>query len=102
MKPLPLILIAAALGLAHPGQAGFVYESPKEFHTQGDLTGDGLAGGADYLEVLSCWGQAVSMPEEMGPPVPEPATMGFLLLGGLALLKRPKCAKKPCRVMLAG
>jgi len=48
----------------------------------GDLNGDGTVEGNDYSEVLSYWNPA--SPE----PTPEPATLGLLIMGGLALLRR--------------
>ena len=39
--------------------------------------------GDDYVEVLTYWGSGT--PPE---PIPEPATVGLLALGGLALLRR--------------
>lgn len=50
----------------------------------GDLNGNGVVDGPDYTEVLSYWNPP---PAE---PTPEPATLGLLLLGGLALLRRRK------------
>ena len=49
----------------------------------GDLTGDGFVGADDYVQVLSYWGTAP-------PPeaTPEPASLGMLLLCGLAVLRR--------------
>ena len=52
---------------------------------QGDLTYDGDVGGADYHLVLSNWG--ASGPTEPAG-IPEPATVGMVLLGGLGLLRR--------------
>ena len=54
---------------------------------QGDLTGEGDVGGADYNEVLGNWGAGTPPPPEV---IPEPVTLGLLLLGGLALLRRRK------------
>ena len=51
------------------GQTGATWE-------QGDLTGDGFVGADDYVEVLSHWGDG-SLPPQ---PIPEPATLAFLLL----------------------
>ena len=51
----------------------------------GDLTGEGDVGGADYNEVLSNWGAGIPAPPEA---TPEPATLGLLALGILALAKR--------------
>ena len=42
----------------------------------GDLNGNGTVDGPDYTEVIAYWG------------TPEPATLGLLLLGGLAALIR--------------
>ena len=50
---------------------------------QGDLTGDAFVGADDYVQVLTFWGSG-SPPEA----IPEPATMGLLMLGGLAVLRR--------------
>ena len=48
---------------------------------EGDLTGDGFVGADDYVEVLTNWGSG-------GPPapIPEPATMGMLLLGAAGIV----------------
>ena len=52
----------------------------------GITTGDQFVGADDYVEVLSMWG--TSYPAEP-TPTPEPATLGLLVIGGLALvLKR--------------
>ena len=51
---------------------------------QGDITGDGFIGADDYVEVLTYWGNGTAPPE----PAPEPATLGLILAGGLALLRR--------------
>ena len=56
---------------------------------QGDLTGDGSVGGGDRQQVLNNWGQGIP-PEPPPQAIPEPATLGLLLLGGLALLRRRK------------
>jgi len=52
---------------------------------QGDLTGEGDVGGADYNQVLSHWGEGT--PPEPGA-IPEPATLGLLLIGALVSLRR--------------
>ena len=49
----------------------------------GSNPGDDFVGADDYVEVLTNWG--ADYPTE---PVPEPATLGLLLLGGLAELRR--------------
>ena len=54
---------------------------------QGDLTGEGFVGGDDYSQVLTYWGTGIP-PESVITAVPEPATLGLLLVGGLALLRR--------------
>ena len=54
---------------------------------QGDLTGEGFIGGDDYTEVLTYWGTGIP-PESVITATPEPATLGLLLLGGLAMLRR--------------
>ena len=51
---------------------------------QGDLTGEGKVGGLDYNQVLSNWG-AGTPPTET---IPEPATLGLLLVGGAVLLRK--------------
>ena len=52
---------------------------------QGDLSGDGTVSAPDYTEVITYWGTGPAPPLE---PIPEPATLGLLLIGGLALLMR--------------
>ena len=47
--------------------------------------GDDFIGGGDYTAVLAAWG--TSTPPE-ATTIPEPATLGLLLLGGLAMLRR--------------
>ena len=54
---------------------------------QGDLTGDLFVGGDDYTEVLTYWGTGTP-PVSVVTAVPEPATLGLMLLGGLVLLWR--------------
>ena len=54
---------------------------------QGDLNGDFFVGGDDYSEVLSHWGTGIP-PQSVVAGTPEPATLGLLLMGGLALLRR--------------
>ena len=55
----------------------------------GDISGptgvpDGFVGADDWTAVLTHWGTDYTIPE----PVPEPATLGLLVLSGLALLTR--------------
>jgi hypothetical protein len=50
----------------------------------GDSNGDGKVGFADLSIMAANWGW--SMPS--GAPVPEPATISLLALGGLALIRR--------------
>ena len=52
--------------------------------TGGDLNDNGVVDGPDYTEVLSYWNPPP--PEPTG--IPEPATLGLLVVGGLALLRR--------------
>ena len=52
----------------------------------GDPSGDGLVSQDDLDVVLADWGQGT-------PPVPEPATLSLLALGGLAAMRRKR--KKP-------
>ena len=47
--------------------------------SQGDLTGEGDVGGADYNEVLTYWGMG-SPPSETAS-IPEPAALWTLLIG---------------------
>ena len=51
----------------------------------GDPSGDGVVGQADLDIVLAGWGCGV-LPD----PVPEPATLPLLTLGGLALMRRKR------------
>ncbi len=55
-------------------------------HLQGDLSGDGTVSGPDYTEVITYWGTGLLLEPPSGSP--EPATLGLLLVGGLAMLKR--------------
>ena len=55
---------------------------------QGDLSGDGTVSGSDYTEVITYWGTGTPPPPEPPSDIPEPATLGLLLIGGLALLRR--------------
>lgn len=56
-------------------------------HADGDLSGDGTVSGPDYTEVITYWGTGTPPPPEPGT-IPEPATLGLLLIGGLALLRK--------------
>ena len=53
----------------------------------GDLNGNGIVDGPDYTEVLSYWGTGTP-PGPCEGAIPEPATLGLLLAGGLAMLRR--------------
>ena len=53
---------------------------------QGDLSGDGFVTGHDYTEVITYWGTGTPPPEP--GVIPEPATLGLLIMGGLGLLRR--------------
>ena len=53
---------------------------------QGDLSGDGTVSGPDYTEVITYWGTGTPPPEPGA--IPEPATLGLLLLASLTLLRR--------------
>ena len=55
---------------------------------QGDLSGDGTVSGLDYTEVITYWGTGTPPPEPGA--IPEPTTLGLLVIGGLALLRRRK------------
>ena len=70
--------------LTHWGQFGMTRE-------QGDLNGDFFVGGDDYGEVLANWGEGTP-PPPLAIATPEPATLGLLLVGGLALLRRKRSA----------
>ncbi len=52
---------------------------------QGDLNGNGTVDGLDYTEVLTYWG--TGSPPEPPSGIPEPATLGLMMIGGLALLR---------------
>ena len=74
--------------LTHWGESGAgVTWSDGDCAPYGDgiTTGDQFVGADDYVEVLSMWG--TSYPAEP-TPTPEPATLGLMLLGGLAGLIR--------------
>ena len=65
----------------------------------GDLSGNGTVDGPDYTEVITYWGTGTPPPEPNA--IPEPATLGLMILGALAILRRPlvrrspTCAPKP-------
>jgi len=54
----------------------------------GDLNGDLFIGGDDLDEVLAHWGDGT--PPAGGTPVPEPATLGLIGLGALAMMRRKR------------
>ena len=54
----------------------------------GDLNGNGTVDGPDYSEVITYWG--TGSPPEPPSGIPEPATLGLLLIGGLALSTRSR------------
>ena len=62
----------------------------------GDLDGDGSVGGADYTEVVAYWGSGT--PPEV---IPEPATLGLMLVGGLAMcrMERKYLSKRLLRLL---
>ena len=66
--------------ISHWGQSPATYDD-------GDLSGDGIVDGLDYAEVVSFWGTGV-FPTEPPAVIPEPATLGLLLIGGGILLRR--------------
>ena len=74
--------------LTHWGESGSVPWENGDCAPYGDgsAPGDDFVGADDYVEVLTYWGTDYSSPE----PAPEPATLGLLLLGGLAMLRRRK------------
>ena len=51
----------------------------------GDLNENGIIDGSDYAEVLGYWNSPSEPPSEA---IPEPATLGLLFIGALALLRR--------------
>ena len=55
---------------------------------EGDLSGDGTVDGSDFTELLTHWGTGTAPLEPPGEVIPEPATLGLLLIGGLVLLRR--------------
>jgi len=54
---------------------------------EGDLNGDCFIGGDDLDEVLANWGDGTP---PAGIPVPEPATLGLIGLGALAMMRRKR------------
>ena len=73
--------------LTNWGQTGIVPWENGDIAPYGDGSnpGDDFIGADDYVDVVTFWGTTYG-----GEPVPEPATLGLLLLGGLALLRRRK------------
>ncbi len=53
---------------------------------EGDLSGTGTVEGNDFSEVLSYYGQNAPEP----PGVPEPATLGLMVMAGLAMVMRKR------------
>ncbi len=51
----------------------------------GDATGDGLVSADDYGSVQANFGATAGLG---GVPIPEPATLSLLVIGGLAMLRR--------------
>ena len=51
---------------------------------EGDLSGDATVAGADYTEVITNWGTGTPLPPPEQGTIPEPATLGLLLVGALA------------------
>ena len=68
--------------------------------SQGDFDGNGVVDFSDYLILEANFGAGsssdagssliLSSPDELGSKVPEPATLGLLLAGALALLRRQR------------
>ena len=56
----------------------------------GDLNNDNVTDGLDMNIVGSNWMYGVPEPGEPPSSVPEPATLGLLIMGGLAMLRRRK------------
>ncbi len=55
--------------------------------SDGDLNGDSTVSGPDYSEVISYWGSGTP-PPELPSGIPEPATLGLLVVGSLMVLRR--------------
>ena len=59
----------------------------------GDLNGNGIVDGPDWVEVGTFWGSGT--PPEPPGSLPEPASLGFLLGGALAgLIVTRRCRKQ--------
>jgi hypothetical protein len=71
-------IIIGNLGVSNPGRYN------------GDLNGDNAVDVGDLDIVKANWGNDYGPAEPSPGPVPEPATLGLLLIGGLAMLRRKR------------